>query len=81
MKSSFEAILIVSWFHCIVYGCETLPFALREEQRFRVLRKIIGNWRKLCNKEPHDLYSLPNINKMIRSRKMKWTMHEHVWER
>jgi hypothetical protein len=46
----------------------------------RVLRRIFGlrrdevtgEWRKLHNKEIHDLYSSPNIIRIIKSRRMKW---------
>jgi hypothetical protein len=30
---------------------------------------------KLHNKELHDLYSSPNIIKMIKSRRMRWVGH------
>jgi hypothetical protein len=47
-----------------------------------VLRKIFGpkreedgSWRKLHNDELHDLYSSPNIVKVIKSRRMKWVGH------
>jgi hypothetical protein len=33
-----------------------------------------GSWRKLHNVELHDLYSLPNINRMINPR-MRWAEH------
>jgi hypothetical protein len=60
---------------------------LGEEHRLRifenrVLRKIFGpkreedgSWRKLHNNEPHDLYSLPNIVRVIKSRRMRWAGH------
>jgi hypothetical protein len=49
----------------------------------RVLRKIFGpkrdevtgKWRKLHNEELHDLYSWPNIIRIIKPRKMKWAGH------
>jgi hypothetical protein len=49
----------------------------------RVLRRIFGperdevkgDWRKLQNEERHNLYSLPNIIRMIKSRKMRWAGH------
>jgi hypothetical protein len=49
----------------------------------RVLRRIIGPrrdevtgvWRKLHNKELHNLYSSPNIIRMIKSRRTRWAGH------
>jgi hypothetical protein len=49
----------------------------------RVLRRIFGpkrdevtgEWRKLHNKELHDLYSLPSIIRLIKSRRMRWAGH------
>jgi hypothetical protein len=37
--------------------------------------KIIGGWKKLHNEELHNLYSSPNIIRMIKSRGMRWTGH------
>jgi hypothetical protein len=37
--------------------------------------EVMGNWRKLHNEELHNLYSLPNIIRMIKSRKMRWAGH------
>jgi hypothetical protein len=36
---------------------------------------VIGDWRKLHNEELHNLYSSPNITRMIKSRKMRWAGH------
>jgi hypothetical protein len=55
----------------------------------RVLRRIFGpksdevtgEWRKLHNKELHDLYSSPSIIKMIKSRRMRWAGHVARMER
>jgi hypothetical protein len=47
-----------------------------------VLRKIFGpkreedgSWRKLHNDEFHDVYSSPNIVRVIESRRMRWAGH------
>jgi hypothetical protein len=61
---------------------------LREERRLRVfenrvLRRIFGpkreevteEWIKLHNEELNDLYSSPNIVRVIKSRIMRWVGH------
>jgi hypothetical protein len=63
----------------VLYGCETWSLTLREEHRLRVfdtrvLRRIFGpkrdevtgEWRKLHNRELHDLYFLPSIIRIIK---------------
>jgi hypothetical protein len=37
--------------------------------------EMTGGWRKLHNEELHSLYSSPNIIRMIKSRRVKWTGH------
>jgi hypothetical protein len=34
--------------------------------------EVIGEWRKLNNKELHDLYSSPSIIRIIKLRRMRW---------
>ena len=36
---------------------------------------MTGEWRKLHNKELNDLYSLPNIVRVVKSRRMRWAGH------
>jgi hypothetical protein len=48
-----------------------------------VLRRIFGlkrneetgGWRKLHNEKLHNLYSLENIIRMMKSRRMRWAGH------
>ena len=71
-----------------LYGCETWSLTLREKHRLRVfenkvLRKIFGakrdeitgEWRKLYNAELHALYSSPNNNRNLKSRRLRWAGH------
>jgi hypothetical protein len=49
----------------------------------RVLRRVFGpkrdemtgEWIKLHNEELNDLYSLPNIVQVVKSRRMRWAGH------
>jgi hypothetical protein len=74
--------LILPFVSC---GCETWSLTLRKEHRLkvfenRVLRGIFGpktdevpgEWRMLHNKKLHNLYSLPNIIRQIKSWRMRF---------
>jgi hypothetical protein len=37
--------------------------------------EVTGEWRKLHNKELHNLYSSPSIIRIIKSRRMRWAGH------
>jgi len=63
----------------VLYGCETWSLILREERKLRMfenmlLRRIFGprrdevtgEWRRLHNEELNDLYSSPNIVRVIK---------------
>jgi hypothetical protein len=36
---------------------------------------VTGEWRKLHNEELNGLYSLPNIVRVIKSRRLRWVGH------
>jgi hypothetical protein len=74
-------------FPVMLYGCETWSLTLGEEHRLRVfenrvLMKIFGpkreedgSWRKLRNDELHELYSSPNMVRVIKARRLRWAGH------
>ena len=37
--------------------------------------EVTGEWRKLHNEELSDLYSLQNIVRVVKSRRMRWAGH------
>ena len=61
---------------------------MREERRLRVFEnrvlrgvfgpkwdEVTGELRKLHNEELNDLYSSPNIVRVVKSRRMRWAGH------
>jgi len=72
----------------VLYGCESWSLTFKDERRLRVfenkvLRRVFGTkrdevtveWRKLHNEELNDLFSLPNIMRVVKSRGMRWAVH------
>jgi len=72
----------------VLYECGIWSLKLRDERRLRVFEnrvlrrvfgtkrdKVAGQWRKLHNEEIRDLYSLPNIVRVVKSRRMRWVEH------
>jgi len=43
--------------------------------------EVTGEWRKLHNEELRDFYSLPNIVRVVKSRRMRWRGMWCVWGR
>jgi hypothetical protein len=72
----------------VLYGCETWLLTVREERRLRMFEnrllkrvfgpkrdEVTGEWSKIHNEELNDLYSLPNIVRVVKSRRMRWVGH------
>ena len=71
----------------VLYGCETWLLTLREERKLRVFEnmvlrifgprrdEVMGEWRRWHNEELNDLYSSPNIVRVIKWRRMRWVGH------
>ena len=62
----------------VLCGCETWSLTLREERSLRVyenriLRRIFG--RRLHNEKLYGLYRSPNIVRVIKSIRLRWTGH------
>ena len=69
-------------------GCEPWSLTWREERRLRVFEnrvlrtifvperdEVTGEWRKLHNEELDDMYSSPDIVRVIKSRRKRWAGH------
>jgi len=72
----------------VLYGCETWSLILREQRKLRVFENMVlkrifgprrdevtGEWRRLPSEKLNDLYPLPNVVWVIKSRRMRWAGH------
>jgi len=72
----------------VLYGCEAWSLTLWEERKLRVFEnmvlrrifgpkrdKVTGEMRRLHNELINDLYTSPNMVRVIKSRRMRWAGH------
>jgi len=72
----------------VLFGCETWLLASREGRKLKVFENTVlwrlfgpkrddvrGKWRSLHIEKLKDLYSSPNIFRVITSRRMRWAEH------
>jgi hypothetical protein len=87
VDDSLYNLKVANFTYCF-YGCETWPLTAREEQKVRAFEnrkfrrifgpkrdQVTGEWRKLHNEKVHNLYSSPNIIRVIKSRRIKRMGH------
>jgi hypothetical protein len=41
--------------------------------------EVAGDWRRLHNEEPHNLYTSPNIIRVIKATGVRWERHVAPW--
>jgi hypothetical protein len=76
----------------VLHEFQTWSVTLGEEPRLRVFEKsvlrrifgpkrgeVTGEWRKLHNKERKYLHCLPNIIRVVKSRRTRWAGHVALW--
>ena len=79
-------------FPVVLYGLETWSLTLREERKLRVFENMVmmrifgrrrdevtGEWRRLYNEELNDLYSSPNIVRVINREELDGLSMWRVW--
>jgi hypothetical protein len=72
----------------VLYGCETWSLTMGKERRLRVVEdrvlmrifgrkmdELTGECRRLYNEELNDLYSSPNIFRVIELRRISWARY------
>ena len=67
MQTLFFVNILLRRLRCIL-NCIIYSFGPRRDE-------LTGEWRRLHDEELNDLYSSPNIVRVIKSRRMRWAGH------
>jgi hypothetical protein len=71
----YTAVIVRIFVICVISSLLYISLKLYKPTTLPKRDGVTGEWRKLLNEELNDLYSLPNIVRVVKSRRMRWAGH------